>query len=162
MHRPPAAGRIRLPIVLVVLGLVAALHAADADPGLASIKADALKGHIYFLASDAMGGRDSLSLEGRIAAEYIAGFLHRAGLKPVGDNRTFFQNFPMTAAHIDRERTYLRASIGKDGTVTRDFAIGPDFTLGRQGNVDAAVRAPLVFAGYGITAPEFAYDDFKG
>jgi len=148
---------------LVSLGLAAILQGADADPGLASIKADALKGHIYFLASDAMGGRDSLSLEGRIAAEYIAGFYYRAGLKPVGDNGTFFQNFPMTAGHIDREHTYLRAVIGKEGmTATRDFAMGPDYTLGRQGNVDAAARAPLVFAGYGIAAPEYAYDDFKG
>jgi hypothetical protein len=142
---------------------VAVLEGADTDPGLASIKADALKGHVYFLASDAMGGRDSLSPEGRIAAEYIAGFYHRAGLKAVGDNGSYFQSFPMTAGHIDREHTYLRASIGgKDGTVTRDFAMGPDYTLGRQGNVDAAVRAPLVFAGYGIAAPEYAYDDFKG
>src|SRR5262249_29375190 len=150
-------------LALVSLGLAAILQGADADPGLASIKADALKGHIYFLASDAMGGRDSLSLEGRIAAEYIAGFYYRAGLKPVGDNGTFFQNFPMTAGHIDREHTYLRAVIGKEGmTATRDFAMGPDYTLGRQGNVDAAARAPLVFTGYGIAAPEYAYDDFKG
>ena len=146
----------------MLVSIVATLHASDADPGLASIRADALKGHIFFLASDEMGGRDSLSPEGRIAADYIAGFFHRAGLKPVGDRGTYFQNFPMLAGHIDREHTYLRASIGgKDGTTTRDFAMGPDFTLGRQGNVDAAVRAPLVFAGYGIAAPEFAYDDFR-
>ena len=138
------------------------LSGADIDAGLASIKADALKGHIYFLASDEMGGRDSLSPEGRIAAEYIAGFYHRAGLKPVGDNGTYFQNFPMTAGHIDRDHTYLRASFGKDAVTTRDFAMGPDYTLGRQGNVDAAARAPLVFAGYGIAAQEYAYDDFKG
>src|SRR5262245_6732412 len=157
------SGRTFATLALVSLGLAAILQGADADPGLASIKADALKGHIYFLASDAMGGRDSLSLEGRIAADYIAGFYYRAGLKPVGDNGTFFQNFPMTAGHIDREHTYLRAVIGKEGmTATRDFAMGPDYTLGRQGNVDAAARAPLVFAGYGIAAPEFTYDDFKG
>ncbi|HJZ76669.1 MAG TPA: M28 family peptidase [Vicinamibacterales bacterium] len=157
------SGRTFATLALVSLGLAAILQGADADPGLASIKADALKGHIYFLASDAMGGRDSLSLEGRIAADYIAGFYYRAGLKPVGDNGTFFQNFPMTAGHIDREHTYLRAVIGKEGmTATRDFAMGPDYTLGRQGNVDAAARAPLVFTGYGIAAPEYAYDDFKG
>ena len=162
MRRPLGVGHVSASLVLISLGLIAILNGADIDPGLASIKADALKGHIYFLASDEMGGRDSLSPEGRIAAEYIAGFYHRAGLKPVGDNGTYFQNFPMTAGHIDREHTYLRASFGKDGVTTRDFAMGPDYTLGRQGNVDAAARAPLVFAGYGIAAPEYAYDDFKG
>jgi len=144
--------------IATVLG--ALMHAADSDPGLATIKADALKGHIYFLASDEMGGRDSLSHEGRIAAEYIAAFFHRAGLKPVGTNGTYFQNFPMVEAQLDRDHTYLRARIG--GSTTRDFAIGQDFSLSRQGNVDAEVNAPLVFAGYGIAAPEYAYDDFKG
>ena len=162
MRRFFANRHFSIPVILLSLSLAALLHAADADPGLASITANALKGHIYFLASDVMGGRDSLSQEGRIAAEYIAGFYHRAGLEPVGDNRTYFQNFPMSAGHIDREHTYLRASFGKDATITRDFAMGPDYSLGRQGNVDAAVRAPLVFAGYGIAAPEYAYDDFKG
>jgi peptidase M28-like protein len=142
----------------VMLGLVAVVHPAD-DAGLASITAEALKGHIFFLASDEMGGRDSLSPEGRIAASYIAGFYMRAGLKPVGDNGTYFQNFPMVEAQLDREHTYLRAKVGPS---TRDFAMGPDFSLSRQGNVDVEVNAPLVFAGYGITAPEYNYDDFKG
>src|SRR4051794_5264870 len=162
MHRRFTFRRFLMSVSLVSFAFVAMLQGADTDVGLASIKADALKGHIYFLASDAMGGRDSLSPEGRIAADYIAGFYYRAGLKPVGDNGTYFQNFPMTAGHIDREHTYLRASFGREAVTTRDFAMGPDYTLGRQGNVDAAVRAPLVFGGYGITAPEFAYDDFKG
>ncbi len=144
-----------------VLALLAGLlvSAQADDPGLKTIRANALKGHIYFLASDDMAGRDSLSPEGRIAADYIAGFFMRAGLKPVGADGTYFQPFPMVAAHVDQEHTYLRASIG--GT-TRDFAMGPDYTLTRQGNVDVAVRGSLVFAGYGITAPEYGYDDFKG
>jgi hypothetical protein len=162
MVHPFTLRKLSTSFAIVCCAFAAVLQGADTDAGLASIKADALKGHIYFLASDAMGGRDSLSHEGRIAAEYIAGFYYRAGLKPVGDNGTYFQNFPMTAAHIDREHTYLRASIGKDAVMTRDFTFGPDYTLGRQGNVDASARAPLVFAGYGIAAPEFAYDDFKG
>ena len=138
--------------------------AAQGDPGLATIRADALKGHIYFLASDEMGGRDSLSPEGRVTAQYIAGFFHRAGLEPIGDNRTYFQNFPMVAAQVDREATMLRARIGATGTHEREHAyvVGPDFTLGRQGGVDVRVDAPLVFAGYGVSAPEFDYDDFKG
>ena len=162
MRPAPAVLHVPATFAIAALALAAVLNAADSDPGLASITADALKGHIYFLASDEMAGRDSLSPEGRIAAQYIAGFYHRAGLTAVGDNKTYFQNFPMTAGHIDRERTYLRAVTGKDATATRDFAMGADFTLGRQGNVDAAAHAPLVFAGYGIAAPEYGYDDFKG
>jgi hypothetical protein len=159
----PARRSIHVFILVSMAGLFYAgrsMRAADADPGLATITADALEGHIYFLASDEMGGRDSLSHEGRIAAEYIAAFFHRAGLRPVGNNGTYFQNFAMVEAQLDRDRTYLRAKIG--GSTTRDFAMGPDFSLSRQGSVDAEVNAPLVFAGYGIAAPEYAYDDFTG
>jgi peptidase M28-like protein len=148
---------------LITLALV--LNAAgDPAPGLETIRADALKGHIFFLASDAMAGRDSMSREGRIAADYIAGFFYRAGLKPVGDNGTFFQNFPMVDAHVDREHTRLAAHVVSKtgGTLDRDYANGPDYNLPRQGNVDVTVSAPLVFAGYGVTAPEYDYDDFKG
>jgi hypothetical protein len=96
--------------LLLIPWLAVALSAQSDDPGLKTIRADALQGHIFFLASDEMAGRDSLSPEGRIAAEYIAGFFHRAGLKPVGDRGTYFQNFPMAAGHIDREHTYARPS----------------------------------------------------
>jgi hypothetical protein len=136
---------------------------AQGDPALASIRADALKGHIYFLAAPEMGGRDSLSREGRIAAQYIAAFFHRLGLNPVGDNSTYFQNFPMVSAMVDRGATSLRARIGSESQRREHhYVMGPDFTLGRQGGVDITVTAPLVFAGYGIAAPEFDYDDFKG
>jgi hypothetical protein len=150
----------------VLLASLPLVLLADSDAGLQSIRADALKGHVYFLASDEMAGRDSLSHEGRIAAQYIAGFYHRYQLKPVGDGGTYFQNFPMVEAHIDRNTSYLRARItpaaAGGGTSTRDYAFGPDFTMGRQGSAEVSVNAPLVFAGYGISAPEYQYDDFAG
>ncbi len=96
---------------------------------------------MYFLASDEMAGRDSLSPEGRIAAQYIAGFYHRYRLKPVGDGGTYFQNFPMVEAHIDRSASYLRARVSSapagGGTSSRDYAFGPDFTMGRQGSAES-------------------------
>jgi hypothetical protein len=158
-RRPTRSSRYGFLIALCV-GLPLS---AQGDAGLATIRADALKGHIYFLAAPEMAGRDSLSKEGRIAAQYIASFFHRAGLKPVGDNGTYFQNFPMVSALLDRTATRLRARIGgQDQRREHDYLLGPDFTMPRQGGVDVAVTAPLVFAGYGITAPEFDYDDFKG
>ena len=149
-------------VMMVMIGAVAVAQSGDA--GLDSIRADALKGHVFFLAAPEMGGRDSLSLEGRIAANYIAGFFHRLGLKPVGDGGTYFQNFPMTQAVIDRGQTRLRATIaaGSGSASIRDFTLASDFTLARQGGVDVDVTAPLVFAGYGIDAPEYGYSDYAG
>ena len=103
-----------LSIALLAASLGVALTAQAGDPGLNTIRADSLKGHIFFLASDEMGGRDSLSPEGRIAAGYIAGFFHRAGLKPVGDRGTYFQNFPMSAGS-HRPRPNLPARHDRQG-----------------------------------------------
>ena len=91
-----------------------------------------------------MGGRDSLSLEGRIAAKYIAGFFHRYQLKPVGDGGTYFQNFPMVeAAHRPRPPRIcarrVSAAAAGGGTSSRDYAFGPDFTMARQGGADVDV-----------------------
>ena len=147
----------------VVLSALAAAQAGDV--GVESIRADALKGHVYFLSAPEMGGRDSLSLEGRIAANYIAGFFYRLGLKPVGEGGTFFQPFPMSEAAIDRAQTRLRATVtAKAGgtTTARNYVLGSDFTLARQGGTDVDVTAPLVFAGYGIDAPEYGYNDYAG
>ena len=150
--------------VTAMLATIAVSAAAQAsDPGLVTIRADALKGHVFFLAAPEMGGRDSLSPEGRIAANYIAGFFYRLGLKPVGDGGSYFQNFPMTQAVIDRAQTRLRATVASNsGATVRDFVLASDFTLARQGGVDVDVTAPLVFAGYGIDAPEYGYSDYAG
>jgi hypothetical protein len=156
-------GAAGLPLVLTLM-LGSVVIAQAGDTGLQTIRADALKGHVFFLASPDMGGRDSLSLEGRIAANYLAGFFHRLGLKPVGDDGTYFQNFPMTQAHINRADTKLRATIGAkpNASTVREYVLASDFTLARQGGVDVDVNAQLVFAGYGIDAPEYGYNDYAG
>ncbi len=149
--------------LLSVAGAMAAAQAAN-DADVESIRADALRGHVFFLAAPEMGGRDSLSLEGRIAANYIAGFFYRMGLTPVGDGRTYFQNFPMTEAAIDRGRTRLRATVTDKGgaATTREYLLPADLGFARQGGTDVDVKAPLVFAGYGIEAPEYGYNDYAG
>ncbi|MEO6238589.1 MAG: M28 family peptidase [Vicinamibacterales bacterium] len=157
---------LRVSATASVLGLtVVALAGAQAgdDAGVETIRADALRGHIYFLAAPEMGGRDSLSLEGRIAANYIASFFYRLGLTPAGDGQSYFQGFPMAEATIDRAQTRLRATVtGKAGATTREYLLPSDFTLARQGGTDVDVKAPLVFAGYGIEAPEYGYNDYAG
>ena len=59
----------------VILSALTAAQSSDA--GLATIRADALKGHVFFLFAPEMGGRDSLSLEGRIAAQLHRRVFHR-------------------------------------------------------------------------------------
>jgi len=146
------------------VGMSSPGSAQSGDSGVGTIRADALRAHVFFLAAPEMNGRDSLSTEGRIAANYMAAFYARLGLVAAGDGRTYFQQFAMSQSWLDREKTRLRATIStRDaGATTRDYVLASDFTMARQGGTDVDISAPVVFVGYGIQAPEYGYDDYAG
>jgi Peptidase family M28/PDZ domain/PA domain len=113
---------------------------------------------IQFLASDELKGRGNGTPELDRAAEYIAQHFRKFGLKPAGDDHAFFQRFSLVVG----------AKLGGKNSAT--FAQGPSSTPLRVGqdyvplsfSANATVSVPLVFAGYGITAPEYHYDDYQG
>jgi hypothetical protein len=82
---------------------------------LNTISADALRGRLSFLASDALEGRDTPSHGLDIAAEYIASEFRRAGLEPVGDDG-YFQNAPFVTTQRDPEQVVLTVA-GSSGNI---------------------------------------------
>jgi len=122
------------------------------------IRTDDLKGDIYFLASKDMAGRDSGSLQDHIATDYIASEFLRLGLKPMGDNGTFFQKMEILTGRPDPQQTTLSTTVKGE---KRSYTFGEDFTMVRQSIRSASACGEVVFAGYGISAPEFHYDDFS-
>ena len=123
--------------------------------GLDDITAAKLKADLYFLASDAMQGRMSLEPGDDAAIQWIASEFAKSGLKPlVGDS--FFQPVPLVEYKMDRERTVL--TIRSKGTA-KEFKAPA--LLGGYPN-DGVFQGQVVFAGFGITAPELGYDDYAG
>jgi Peptidase family M28/PA domain len=121
------------------------------------IQPDDLKAGLYFLASDDLGGRNMSSIGDRVATDYIASEFMRLGLKPVGDNDTYFQSMDVNTADVDRTQTKLTAKIaGVDHT----FLYNEDFHWSRQSLHPMTSCGSVVFAGYGIDAPEYGYNDF--
>lgn len=118
-----------------------------------------LKADISFLASDEMAGRNIGTLEDHLATNYIASEFMRLGLKPVGDNGTYFQEIQIIAGDVDKSHTMLTATL--DG-VDHTYTIDKDFRWNRQSLRADKACGPVVFAGYGISAPEFGYDDLAG
>jgi hypothetical protein len=118
-----------------------------------------LKADLYFLASDDLAGRSSTSLQDHIATDYIAAQFMRLGLKPVGDGGTYFQKMDIVTGDLDRVHTTLTAKVGG---VDRSYTLGKDFRWTHQSLRPTTACGPVVFAGYGIDAPEFAYDDLSG
>ena len=144
--------------MFVAFLLVPALAAAQQPADL--ITARSLRAHMFFLAADEMAGRNATSPEGRIAANYVAAHFMRLGLKPAGDNGTYFQNFDMVGSMTDDGRMGLTAKVG---ATTRTFQLDHDFFyFFVQSATPTQVEAPVVFLGYGINAPEYGYNDFAG
>src|SRR3989449_4131473 len=81
----------------------------DVRATLDRISADSLRGHLSFIASDALEGRNTPSRGLDIAAEYIAAQFRRAGLEPVGDD-AYYQtaNFVLTETPMDDFELKLR------------------------------------------------------
>jgi len=118
-----------------------------------------LKADIYFLASGDLAGRNATSLEDHIATDYIASEFMRLGLKPVGDNGTYFQNMDIVSGKLDDQNITLTAKING---ANHTYEFGKDFHWVRQSLNPTKACGPVVFAGYGIDAPEFSYNDFSG
>jgi PA domain len=124
------------------------------------ITESSIKSDMFFLANDDMKGRDATSPEDRISADYIASEFMRLGLKPVGDDGTYFQDFDMVVGPLDPAHTMMKAKL--DGT-EKTFQMGHDFNyFFVQSANPTEVTAPLVFAGYGVNAPEYKYNDYAG
>jgi Zn-dependent M28 family amino/carboxypeptidase len=109
---------------------------------------------VTFLARDEMKGRGNGMPELDIAADYIAEQFRLAGLTPKGENGTYFQPFEVTVgAELGAKNELAIAGVA--------LKINDDFVPIMISNT-AEFDGPLVFAGYGITAPELNYDDYAG
>lgn len=109
--------------------------------------------HVKYLSGPDMKGRASGSPELEKAAEYIALQFRTWGLQPMGDDNTYFQTFELTTGARLGSGNGLQLN-GASLKIDEDFVSIPFSNT-------ATVDAPLVFAGYGITAPELHYDDYQ-
>ena len=131
------------------------LSAQKSDRGLRRITPELMERHIGFLASDEMKGRKTPSPELDRAAQYLADEMASLGIAPVGGIR--FQEVPLHTKNLDQEGCLF--SITREGK-TNSFRLKTDYTPFDL-TADTLVQGSLVFAGYGITAPEYGYDDYR-
>ena len=114
-----------------------------------------LRADLDYLCSDELQGRASLSPSADVAAGYIASSFKNSGLAPMG-GKPYLQEFPLVGYDPDRSRTHLvLIRAGKRTEIAAE-----EFRAAFWKEV--SIHAPVVFAGYGITAPEYRYDDYAG
>ena len=122
--------------------------------GEKEISPELIKKYVFYLASDSLKGRDTPSPELDTASVFIANQFKKWGLEPV--DGSYFQKVKFGYISLG-DNNHL--TMKKDGKV-RKFNIKEDFTPFEM-TANKEVNAQIVFAGYGITAPEFSYDDYK-
>jgi len=132
--------------------------AADSAKSVPAFSAQEFLDPIKFLSSDELKGRGDGTPELDEAARYIVARFRKFGIAPAGDNGTYLQSFMITVgAKLGGNNSLVYLS----GDIRRPLAINQDF-IPFSFSQDTTLNAPLVFAGYGITAPEYHYDDYQG
>jgi len=159
-------------VIILILTICAAEPSRDPDhsysvrlPGgamnaLQKINPERIRAHVRFLADDLLEGRGTGQRGGDIAAEYIATQFALYGLKPAGNNGTYMQKVPLVGIASDPQTTFsLVPSHGHTIDLrSLDDYVAYDQTQQSRSDVDAEI----VYVGYGIDAPEYQWDDYKG
>jgi Zn-dependent M28 family amino/carboxypeptidase len=124
------------------------------------IDPERIRAHVRFLAHDLLEGRGTGQRGGDIAAEYMATQFALYRLKPTGDNGTYMQKVPLVGITPDPETTFslVPANGGAMHLRPLEQYVAYDQTQQPKSDVDAEI----VYVGYGIEAPEYKWDDYKG
>lgn len=147
-------------VTLLVAGVLSAGILLAAKSHTPKIDAQRIRQHVKYLASDALEGRGTGQKGGDAAADYIAAQFKSYGLKPAGDNGTYFQSVPLVGVKTLPETSFALVPASGEPLVLRNL---DDFvTSNETQTASAEIDAPIVFVGYGIAAPEEKWDDYKG
>ncbi len=126
---------------------------------LPAIDNDALLGHVKVLSSDEYEGRAPGSKGEELSVTYIADQFKKVGLKPGNTDGTYFQTVPLVgitptpAPLVFKKGKQTQTLKWKDDVVAWTKHVAPSAAL---------ENSELVFVGYGVVAPEFNWDDYKG
>ena len=154
---------MRLLTPLLALALLAPAAAAQGTPnGGAAIarvlSPTAYMAHLRYLSDDALEGRAPGTRGGDLAAKYIAAQFERLGLAPAGDSGTWYHRVPVITHDPTPTLSYTAP-----GHAPTALAYKDDYAVWSMRNDTlVATTAPMVFVGYGITAPEWNWADFDG
>jgi len=133
--------------------------AADLKRALGAVDPERIRADVRFLADDLLEGRGTGQRGGRLAALYVETRFRLLGLSPGASKDSYLQEVPLVGAETRKESSLTFAA--GDGHVTPRFL--DDYVMNSETQREIEeVDAPMVFVGYGVVAPEFRWDDFKG
>jgi len=125
-----------------------------------TISPDHIRWHVRFLAHDLLEGRGTGQRGGDLAAEYMATQFAEYGLKPAGDNGSYLQKVPLVGVTTLPDTTF--SLVPQHGAAMELKPLTDYVATDQTQQPQSEVNADIVFVGYGIAAPEYNWDDYKG
>jgi Zn-dependent M28 family amino/carboxypeptidase len=164
-RKPTVSFRFFLKLFLILAALTSAIvvpRLALRGQSLAAspaFSAERLMAEIRTLSSDEFQGRGPGTKGEELSIAYIQKQFREAGLEPGNPDGTYLQSVPLVGTRPDPNMTLTFAGHGK----TMKLAFEKDFVAQTRRTVDSVhLDADMIFAGYGVQAPEYKWDDFKG
>src|SRR5437660_1710399 len=154
---------MKLFVCLVILTLFATAFAADPEterlkPALDAVTPDGLLAHIKMLASDEFEGRAPGSKGEELSIKYISDQFKQSGLSPGNPDGSYFQEVPLAGIKTTPSASF---TVG-DKRTTLNYPDDYVASSARLQNEVKVENSDIVFVGYGIVAPEYGWDDYKG
>jgi hypothetical protein len=147
-------------LVLLAAAIAPAAEPEDLERVLAAVRGTSYRAHVEFLADDLLEGRDTGTRGYDLAARYVAAAMKAMGLEPGGENGSWYQPVPL------RESRLLKGSVSLAGARAMRrvelVALEDYVQFGDTARTESRVEAPVVFVGYGVSAPELGHDDYAG
>jgi Zn-dependent M28 family amino/carboxypeptidase len=168
---------MRKSAIVVIIALVLSLSFAQAArkstraaaaahlPGIAisaleKIDPERIRAHVRFLAGDLLEGRGTGQRGGDLASEYIATQFALYGLRPLGENGAYMQKVPMVGVTPAPETTF--ELVPKNASAMSLKPLDQYVAYDQTQRPSNDINADIIFVGYGIEAPEYNWDDYKG
>ena len=148
-------------LITLAISTSAQKAAAAKTPAAAleQISADGLMAHIKVLGSDEYEGRAAGTRGEELTLRYLEEQARKAGLKPGNTDGTYIQKVPLVGITTEQDAEMSIKAAGK----TYDLKFGKDFVARTVRVVEkTGFDADMVFVGYGVVAPEYGWDDYKG
>jgi hypothetical protein len=127
-----------------------------------SISSHEIFHYVQELCKDEFGGRLTGTDSYNKSAQWLADYLEQWGVQPASDNGTFFQDFPHPYTLVKESGSLtLHIPQKKKSVIDKHYLYETDYMPGST-SASGKLSAEVIYVGYGISAPELGYDEYKG
>ena len=161
MRHTEVCRSLKVVVTIAILGCLSGCsHGPSApNPALSSFSGDRILSHIRTLSSDEFEGRGPGSKGEQLTIKYLQDQFQYAGLAPGNPNGTYLQSVPLVGITPDNK---MKLTLWGHGQ-TLEPKFQNDFVAwSKRVTETTSIDADMIFVGYGVQAPEFQWDDFKG